>query len=236
MEDSKVAPAMDQPTGPARASNALPAVIPPPPAARAPPPSQARAALVAAAPERVEIAAQMCIRDRYNDAYTLMNDKGVQLYIERCRALDLISFVENLVNSIANRPKSFDAEFAEISVQRKNFKMCIRDSIAAHCGPRPQLPKGLGGLIHQLHCVGQKQRAFAKSLGIHDGGHCLAGAGGMIEQSDGLKIAAHLFQSGQSLLLVLLQFQLGAVQGFSPLRGKIVLNFLEAGMLAQEYP
>lgn len=57
----------------------------------------------------------------YNDAYTLMNDKGVQLYIERCRALDLISFVENLVNGIANRPKSFDAEFAEISVHRKNF-------------------------------------------------------------------------------------------------------------------
>lgn len=57
----------------------------------------------------------------YNDAYTLMNDRGVQLYIERCRALDLISFVENLVNSIANRPKSFDAEFAEISVHRKNF-------------------------------------------------------------------------------------------------------------------
>lgn len=57
----------------------------------------------------------------YNDAYTLMNDKGVQLYIERCRSLDSISFVESLVNSIANRPKSFDAEFAEISVHRKKF-------------------------------------------------------------------------------------------------------------------
>ena len=45
----------------------------------------------------------------YNDAYTIMNDKGVQLYIERCRSLDSISFVESLVNSIANRPKSFDA-------------------------------------------------------------------------------------------------------------------------------
>ena len=57
MEDNNVAPAIDQPTGPAKASNALPAVIPPPPAARAPPPSQASAALVAAAPESVEIAA-----------------------------------------------------------------------------------------------------------------------------------------------------------------------------------
>ncbi len=57
----------------------------------------------------------------YNDAYTIMNDRGVQLYIERCRSLDLISLVESLVNSIANRPKSFDAEFEEISVYRRKF-------------------------------------------------------------------------------------------------------------------
>ena len=55
----------------------------------------------------------------YNDAYTIMNDKGVQLYIERCRSLDSLSFVESLVNSIANRPKSFDAEFENI--RRKKF-------------------------------------------------------------------------------------------------------------------
>ena len=61
-----------------------------------------------------------CINE-YNNAYTLMNDKGVQLYIERTRALDTISFVENLVNSIANKPKSFDTEFEEINVNRKQF-------------------------------------------------------------------------------------------------------------------
>lgn len=57
----------------------------------------------------------------YNDAYTLMNDKGVQLFLERNRAVDTIAFVENLVNSIANRPKSFDAEFAEIDTERDRF-------------------------------------------------------------------------------------------------------------------
>lgn len=57
----------------------------------------------------------------YNEAYTLMNDKGIQLYIERCRSTDLITFVENLVNSIANRPKYFDAEFEEINANRKVF-------------------------------------------------------------------------------------------------------------------
>ena len=57
----------------------------------------------------------------YNDAYTLMNDKGVQLYVERSRAIDSIVFVENIVNSIANRPKFFDAEFEEISTNRKQF-------------------------------------------------------------------------------------------------------------------
>lgn len=58
----------------------------------------------------------------YNDAYTLMNDKGVQLFLERNRAVDSIGFVENLVNSIANRPKSFDTEFEEIRVNRDKFR------------------------------------------------------------------------------------------------------------------
>ena len=61
-----------------------------------------------------DIAAKLTELDRmlqesvteYNDAYTIMNDKGVRLYIERCRSLDSISFVESLVNSIANRPKN----------------------------------------------------------------------------------------------------------------------------------
>lgn len=57
----------------------------------------------------------------YNDAYTLMNDKGIKLYVERTRAVDSITFIENLVNSIANRPKSFDAEFEEINTSRSKF-------------------------------------------------------------------------------------------------------------------
>ncbi len=57
----------------------------------------------------------------YNDAYTLMNDKGMQLYVERCRAVDSINNVENLVNSIANHPKSFDTDFEEINTNRKQF-------------------------------------------------------------------------------------------------------------------
>lgn len=57
----------------------------------------------------------------YNDSFTLMNDKGVQLFIERNRSVDSIGFVENLVNSIANRPKSFDAEFEVIETNRAAF-------------------------------------------------------------------------------------------------------------------
>lgn len=57
----------------------------------------------------------------YNDAFTLMNDKGMQLYVERCRAVDSINNVELLVNSIANHPKSFDTDFAEINTNRKGF-------------------------------------------------------------------------------------------------------------------
>ena len=59
--------------------------------------------------------------DQYNDAYTRMNDAGTTLYRERTRAVDLILHIENLINSIANRPKEFDTEIAEIQTQRKNF-------------------------------------------------------------------------------------------------------------------
>lgn len=57
----------------------------------------------------------------YNDVFTLMNDKGVQLFVERMRSVDTIEFVENLVNSIANRPKSFEADFEEIETNRDSF-------------------------------------------------------------------------------------------------------------------
>lgn len=61
-----------------------------------------------------------CVTE-YNDAYTLMNDKGIQLYVERSRALDSVALVEEFVNSVANRPKSFDTEFEEININRKKF-------------------------------------------------------------------------------------------------------------------
>lgn len=57
----------------------------------------------------------------YNDAYTLMNDKGVQLFVERNRSVDTIDNVKALINSIANRPKTFDDEFAEIETNRQKF-------------------------------------------------------------------------------------------------------------------
>lgn len=57
----------------------------------------------------------------YNDAYTIMNDKGVRLFVERNRSIDSITFVENLINSISNKPKSFEADINEINTQRDEF-------------------------------------------------------------------------------------------------------------------
>jgi hypothetical protein len=59
--------------------------------------------------------------DQYNDAYTTMNDNGATLYRERIRAVDMIMHVEDLINSIANRPKDFDTEIAEIKTNRESF-------------------------------------------------------------------------------------------------------------------
>lgn len=74
------------------------------------------------AEDRVKLDDELRIAvDQYNDAYTTMNDNGANLYNERCRAVDLILHIENLVNSIANRPKEFDTEVAEIQMHRATF-------------------------------------------------------------------------------------------------------------------
>lgn len=57
----------------------------------------------------------------YNEAYTAMNDAGMALYIERSNAANELGYIEELVNSIANKPKEFEAEFEEINVKRKAF-------------------------------------------------------------------------------------------------------------------
>lgn len=63
--------------------------------------------------------------DQYNQAFTEMNDYGIRLYVERERAQDLILHIENLINSIANHPKSFDADIEQIQMFRKEFrKVC----------------------------------------------------------------------------------------------------------------
>ena len=58
----------------------------------------------------------------YNDAYTLMNDKGIRLLIERSRSIDTIDNITGLINSIANTPKEFKDTFEIIESNRKTFK------------------------------------------------------------------------------------------------------------------
>ena len=57
----------------------------------------------------------------YNAAYTDLNDCGIELLNVRTRSIDLIWFVQSLVNSIANRPKSFDANMGEVDLLKRDF-------------------------------------------------------------------------------------------------------------------
>ena len=57
----------------------------------------------------------------YNDAYTNLDANGNSLYVMRTRAVDLIKNIEDLINSIANHPKSFDTDIAEIHTNRTEF-------------------------------------------------------------------------------------------------------------------
>jgi len=58
----------------------------------------------------------------YNMAYTDLSDAGLDLHSQRVRAIDLIEHVEALVNSIANRPKSFDRDLGEVLTCKATFK------------------------------------------------------------------------------------------------------------------
>ena len=59
--------------------------------------------------------------ENYNIAYSVLSNYGVELYTERERAVDSISNIEKLINSIANHPKSFDKDFSVIISQKENF-------------------------------------------------------------------------------------------------------------------
>ena len=58
----------------------------------------------------------------YNAEYTKLNNHGMALFNQRERALDLLGNIENLINSIANHPKKFDADLAEIQIKKQEFK------------------------------------------------------------------------------------------------------------------
>lgn len=58
----------------------------------------------------------------YNEEYARMNDEGLNLYIQRTRAVDVVDNVTELVGSIANSPKSFDSDFEEIKKNKLVFK------------------------------------------------------------------------------------------------------------------
>jgi hypothetical protein len=57
----------------------------------------------------------------YNAAYTDMSDAGMALLRERERSVDLIKLAEHLVNSVANTPKEYKADFDVIKTERKTF-------------------------------------------------------------------------------------------------------------------
>ncbi|WP_439691110.1 hypothetical protein ACRQ4B_09075 [Curtobacterium sp. SP.BCo] len=57
----------------------------------------------------------------YNAAHTTMTDSGLALLRQRERTADLLEFVEHLVNSIANTPKTFDTAFEAIEMNRTAF-------------------------------------------------------------------------------------------------------------------
>ena len=61
----------------------------------------------------------------YDDEYNNMNYAGELLLKERQNSMVLISKVEELINTIAKRPKSFDVALEEIKVEKVKFQSVI---------------------------------------------------------------------------------------------------------------
>ncbi len=59
---------------------------------------------------------------KYNQAYTDLESEGISLYQSRLRSIDLLDMVTELVNSIANTPKSFSEDIKEIYHEKADFR------------------------------------------------------------------------------------------------------------------
>lgn len=58
----------------------------------------------------------------YNQTYTDLESGGIELYQSRLRSIDLLDLVTDLVNSVANTPKSFAEDIEEASHKKQSFK------------------------------------------------------------------------------------------------------------------
>lgn len=74
-----------------------------------------------AKPKKEALAIHKKAVDKYNAALQNMEKLGNGLYEKRKDSVSLITEVEVLVNSIANKPKEFDKKISDIQMERKKF-------------------------------------------------------------------------------------------------------------------
>lgn len=65
------------------------------------------------------------VQNQYAKVYELVVATEKELFTKRQKSIALIEKIENLINSIANQPKTFQKEFEEISIQRTKFQDAI---------------------------------------------------------------------------------------------------------------
>jgi hypothetical protein len=59
--------------------------------------------------------------NRYNVSYKTMGNACNQLYTSRCKSINLIKQVQNVINSIANTPKEFDTKLGKSGQELTQF-------------------------------------------------------------------------------------------------------------------
>lgn len=125
----------------------------------------------------------------YNAEYTVMNDNGTKLFNQRERAIDLLDNVENLINSIANHPKEFDSDIAEINLSKKEFRdVCdfAREELAAAQGPAVGASAGVAGGVAVVSLAPSAAMWIATTFGTASTGTAISTLSGAAAQSAAL--------------------------------------------------
>ncbi len=130
-----------------------------------------------------------CAVNSYNYEYARLESTGSEILRQRERAVDLLDNIENLVNSIANHPKSFDTDFEDIRLRRDEFKETCefaKEELDAAIGSAFGAGAGVAGSVAIASLAPSAAMWVATTFGTASTGTAISALSGAAAQSAAL--------------------------------------------------